>query len=186
MTFEAGDILAFYGRDLISHLIRSWTWGPSHVAMVCRYENRPLRVESTTLSSDPCVITGQKTRGVQAHWPHDRVTRYPGRVDVYRLSTFWQLAPDESALLTRALLAWVHNRLPYDLAGAAISGTSLVKRSRWFPTDLDRLFCSELCAAALMRLCRLPLGVPGRYTPAGLVRALRRQATYQSPLRIHA
>jgi len=47
--------------------------------------------------------------------------------------------------------------------------------------DLGSLFCSELCAAALMRLHRMPLENPSAYNPASLVRELRRCGTYGTP-----
>jgi hypothetical protein len=47
--------------------------------------------------------------------------------------------------------------------------------------DLDSLFCSELCAAALMRLHRMPLSNPSLFNPASLVREVRRCGTYGAP-----
>ncbi len=71
---------------------------------------------------------------------------------------------------------------PYDLRGALLSGTRLFKWTAFMPyPDLESLFCSELCAAALMRLQRMPLSNPSLYNPASLVRELRRCGTFGAP-----
>lgn len=180
-----GDVLFFYGRDLISRIIEVATRGPSHVAIVCEHQGRQLIVESTTLCPWDCVITGKRIDGVQAHYWQDRIATYPGRVDRLRLLPHWELTAEESALMSHLLIDhWIGR--PYDLRGALISGTKFLKLTRWvrYP-DLGSQFCSELVAAVLMRLGRLPLGNAQIYNPASLVRALRRCGTYAAPVTIH-
>jgi hypothetical protein len=78
---------------------------------------------------------------------------------------------------------------PYDLRGAIVSGTRLFKWTNLMPyPDLGSLFCSELCAAVLMRLHRLPLSNPSLFSPASLVREVRRCGTYGPPksLKVYA
>ena len=181
MHFEAGDLLIFYGRELTSRVIEWFTLGPSHVAIVCPHgDDGPLLFESTTLCNEACVLTGQPVKGVQAHEPWSRIAGYPGAVARLRLMPAWRLSSRETELLHRWLLHVADE--PYDLRGAILSGTRFFKWTALmrYP-DLDSLFCSELCAAALMRLHRLPLTNPSLFNPASLVREVRRCGTYAAP-----
>jgi hypothetical protein len=211
MHFEPGDLVIFYGRDFSSRVIEWATRGPSHVGIVCPHEvendatesrnrkrdARPdaggfatlppkggpanmLLFESTTLCDEPCVLTGKRTSGVQAHEPVSRIASYPGDVAFLRLMPAWRLHSREVVLLHDWLMRVACE--PYDLRGALVSGTRLFKWTALMPyPDLESLFCSELCAAALMRLHRLPLSNPSLYNPASLVREVRRCGTYGPP-----
>jgi len=197
MHFEPGDLVIFYGRDFSSRVIEWATRGPSHVGIVCPHTSavpasrgaapppeggaaNMLLFESTTLCDEPCVLTGKHTSGVQAHEPDSRVAGYPGSVALLRLSPAWRLNPRETAMLHDWLMRVASE--PYDLHGALLSGTRVFRWTALMPyPDLGSLFCSELCAAALMRLHRLPLSNPGLYNPASLVRAVRRCGTYGAP-----
>jgi hypothetical protein len=199
MHWEPGDLLIFYGRDLSSRIIEWATRGPSHVGIVCPHPfvvppsggaaakppasgtpTEMLLFESTTLCDEPCRLTGRCIAGVQAHEPDSRIASYPGDVALLRLMPAWRLNPREVGLLHDWLLHVASE--PYDLRGALISGTRLFKWTALMPyPDLDSLFCSELCAAALMRLYRLPLANPSLYNPASLVREVRRCGTYAAP-----
>jgi hypothetical protein len=142
-----------------------------------------LLFESTTLCDEPCSLAGRRISGVQAHDPRSRIATYPGRVALVRLTPAWRLTEQEVARLHDWLFAVASE--PYDLRGALLSGTRLFKWTALMPyPDLDSLFCSELCAAALMRLHRMPLANPSLYNPASLVRELRRCGTYGAPQRI--
>ena len=212
MHFEPGDLIVFYGRDLTSRVIEWATRGPSHVGIVCptgveRVEKvkgveerrtppqsgvfdpfdsstpSTLLFESTTLCDEPCALAGRRVSGVQAHDPRSRIATYPGRVALVRLTPAWRLTDHEVDRLRDWLLAVASE--PYDLRGALLSGTRLFKWTALMPyPDLGSLFCSELCAAALMRLYRMPLANPSLYNPASLVRELRRCGTYGAPQRI--
>lgn len=178
MNLQPGDILAFHGTDTLSRLIRVATWGPSHVGMIVFNEGQPVLIESTTMCKTPCLIRGKRTSGVQAQWPADRIANYNGRVDVYRLYPVWQLDAGEELLLHRMMFKHFLGT-SYDTVGAGISGTRLIKWSRFLGADLASLFCSELVAAVLMRLGRMPVRNPAVYNPATLVRTLRRHGVYQ-------
>ena len=186
------DILACYGTDPISRAIsygtaslfppRRLMLGPSHVALICERNGTPLWIESTSRCEHPCVILGFPTRGVQAHLPEVRIADYAragGRVDLYRLSPIDRLSRSESELLTRILVKhFIGQMADYDLGGALLSGTRLLKRTRLLPgADLNSLFCSELAAAVLMRLGRLNRANPTKYNPANLLRQLVREGT---------
>lgn len=193
-AFQPGDLAACYGSDAASRLISLGTssllapaglrWAPSHVAILCTHGDERLWVESTTLAPRPCRLQQRCVSGVQAHLPAARIADYcqtGGRVDLYRLVAIESLSRDEDRLLTRILLVhFIGNSLPYDLAGALLSGTRLFQRSRLFPrADLRQLFCSELAAAVLMRLGRLGRDNPTRFHPARLLRTLVRHGTYR-------
>jgi len=181
VKFDAGDLLIFYGRDLTSRIIEWATRGPSHVGIICPHgEQGPLLFESTTLCETPCVLKGHCVQGVQAHEPVSRIAEYPGAVARLRLTQAWRLSAAEIGLLHDWLMHVAHE--PYDLRGALVSGTRLFKWTALTPyPDLESLFCSELCAAALMRLSRMPLENPSVYNPASLVREVRRCGTYAAP-----
>ncbi|HEY3966813.1 MAG TPA: hypothetical protein VGM05_19780 [Planctomycetaceae bacterium] len=139
-----------------------------------------LLFESTTLCDEPCLLTGRCVQGVQAHGPVERIAGYHGAVARLRLARAWRLNAHEIGILHEWLLNVASE--PYDLRGALVSGTRLFKWSALMPyPDLESLFCSELCAAALMRLHRMPLENPSAYNPASLVRVLRRCGTYGAP-----
>jgi hypothetical protein len=194
MDWEAGDLVACYGGDPASRVI-SWGTaslfgpaglrvGPSHVAMICLEEGRPLWVESTTLSRRPCVVQSQVVSGAQAHSPDQRMADYAssgGRVERYRLTDINSLSRDESELLSRILVEYFVKRgASYDLRGALFSGTRVFQLSRLFPAaDLESLFCSELVAAVLMRLNRMNHANPTRFNPARLLRLLVRTGKYR-------
>jgi hypothetical protein len=110
-----------------------------------------------------------------------RVAEYKGRVARLPLVPFWRLSRADEELLHRLLVRHLLGR-HYDLEGALLSGSRCFKRSRWMPyPDLAATFCSEMVAAVLMRLARLPLGNPALYHPGGLMRALRQCGTYAAP-----
>lgn len=192
--FQPGDIAACYGTGALALSIRLATaavvgpprlmLGPSHVAIVTETDHGPLWCESTTLSSRPCVVRGERVAGCQAHAPMDRVQEYAtagGRVDVYRLTAINALSQPERKLMTRILLEhFVRPGLQYDAAGAVLSGTRLLQATSLFPdAGLHTMFCSELIAAVLMRLNRLSRDNPSRFNPSRLLRRLVANGTYQ-------
>lgn len=182
MDFQAGDLLFFYGRDPVSRIIEWATRGPSHVGIVCPYPRFGCDViwESTTLCDLPCLVTGKQKQGVQAHCAETRIAIYDGHACRMRLAKSWRLEQHEIARLQTYLLRVIDE--PYDLGGAILSGTRLFKWTALMPyPDLGSLFCSELCAAALMRLQRMPLSNPSAFNPASLLRKLRRCGVYSAP-----
>ena len=192
--FQPLDIAACYGTGLTATTIRYGTaslWapkrlrvGPSHVAVLCRFQGNMVWMESTTLCPHPCVILGYQLDGCQAHLPEERIRDYVaagGHVDLYRLSPIDRLSALESDLLTTILVKhFIGQRVTYDLGGALLSGTRLFKRTHLLPqADLNELFCSELVAAVLMRLGRMNRANPTQFNPASLLRQVVRQGTYQ-------
>lgn len=177
------DLLFFWGDDLVSRTIEFFTRGPSHVGILARGyapdHERLLLFESTTLCKLPDVMAHAPIEGVQAHYPEDRIEAYPGRVARMRLADFWRLDRDEADLL-RGEVHELHG-LPYDLEGAVLTELRLTRH--WFRpyADMGSVFCSEMCAALLMRLGRLGDDNPSRYTPAGLMRRLRKTGKYSAP-----
>jgi len=186
--------MACWGTDWMSRGITCGTWspiapaglrlGPSHVAIVCEWEGRPVWVESTTMCNHPCLVRGGHVCGVQVQDPRQRVSDYlvrGGRVVRYQLSPVNRLTGAESQLLTKILVEhFVEPAVDYDLGGALISGTRVWQLMRSFPgADLNRLFCSELVSAVLQRLGRLNRTNPTRHNPARLLREAVRQGVYQ-------
>ncbi len=104
-----------------------------------------------------------------------------GWVDLYRLTEINRLSDAESRLLSRLLIEHlVRKHVRYDVSGALLSGTRAFQLSRLFPgADLERLFCSELIAAVLMRLGRMNHANPTRFNPGRLLRCLVRTGKYQ-------
>jgi hypothetical protein len=179
--WRAGDVLLFWGRSWKSRIIELVTCGPSHVGLIADAPDgsRLLLWESTTLCDLPDCIDRQHRQGVQAQDPDQRVATYDGRVARMRLAPLWHLDSLERDLLRR-MTGHLHGE-DYDLAGALLAGTRVFKWTRCMPyPDLGSLFCSEMVAALLMRLGRLPLGHPGRYSPASLARHLRTCGTYEA------
>jgi hypothetical protein len=192
IPLKPGDIAACYGRDPVSRCIRWMTasplapaglrLGPSHVAVITRHQGELLWLESTTLSGRPCRIQQRPITGVQAHTPAERINdclAAGGAVALYRLVEIESLSKLEATLLSRILIDhFLLGSTHYDLSGALLSGTRVFQWTRLFPrADLQQLFCSELVAAVLMRLGRLPRGNPTRYNPARLLRTLVRHGT---------
>ncbi len=194
IEFQPLDIAACYGTGLTAKTISYGTAsllapkrlriGPSHVAVMTRFQGNMVWIESTTLCPHPCAILGYQLDGCQAHLPEERIRDYVaagGRVDIYRLSPIDRLSEPESELLAKILVKhFIGQRVTYDLGGALLSGTRLFKRTQLLPqADLNELFCSELVAAVLMRLGRLNRANPTKFNPASLLRQLVRQGTYQ-------
>ena len=182
-SFQPGDLVFFAGRGLESRWIAlvtctPWQWAQrtpfSHVGICARdphNRGRVLIFESTTLCDLPCAITGKKEKGVQAHFPSERIRNYPGKV--------WRLAPtihyalkwQQGARLTDFLMSEIGK--PYDYEGAMISATNWLRLCEWMYPTLDKVFCSYLCMAAL-KYCEMvdkDLN-PRAYSPARMARKL--------------
>lgn len=112
-------------------------------------------LESTTMLSCPCLVTGEQISGVQCTLPGDRIRGYRGRVASMR-----PIRPlDEEQRAELARLALTQCGTPYDDRGVAILGTVAWKYWRG-PRMADRntLWCTEL---AEMDLGLIGLGLPG-------------------------
>lgn len=180
--FRPGDVLLFYGHELVSRAISLCTWGPSHVGIIgLKTEmGEPLLVESTTLCDLPDAFDGSVRKGVQFQRPWDRIAAYDGQVYRMRLVDGWWLWQNEVEWLDK-LCRGIHGR-PYDLEGAAFCEVRKFRLGRLLPyPDRGSLFCSELVAGLLMRLGRLPLSNPSSYSPASLARTLQSCGVYARP-----
>ena len=180
MEYRPGDLLAFYRSDTISPAIEFATFGPSHVGIVAEYQGDLRVFESTSLCKTPDLATGRSWSGVQVQRIEDRIEQYGGKVKRLSLVDMWQLSTKESSLLSHILCKhWIGK--PYDIGGAILSGTQVFKWTHLLPYPCEQLFCSQLVAACLMRLCRLGHENPAVYNPASLIRRVRREGKYSAP-----
>ncbi len=183
-TISPGAVLHFYGHDTQSKAIRFWTRGPSHSALVYTIDAvaGPLLVESTTTYPLPCLLHGIAVSGVQVHPVEKRIGMYPGDVEVQPLAPMWRLDSSERDLLkSQVEKYWI--KQPYDLGGALLSGSKLLKFFNWYPYPDDAsVFCSSLCFQLLARLHRLPMDYPDKYNPGRLRRTCRRVAAFERPI----
>lgn len=192
--FQAGDILACHGRDVVSRGIRlATTWPldpwsvfspPSHVAICCRWHNEVIAVESTSFPRRACLIQRKQVQGVQAHSPHEVIGDYRhacGRVDVYRLVGIHRLTNREDHDFSRWLIdEFVKPGIRYDTAGAILSAERISRLVHRMPNaDLNQLFCSELIAAVLMRVGLMNQDNAALYSPGRLLRELLRLGKYK-------
>ncbi|MGD9644292.1 MAG: hypothetical protein AB7U73_01180 [Pirellulales bacterium] len=194
IDFRAADILAFSGRSRLSRLIKAatvppWYWFRAHwrcvnhVAILARLKDddgtaRLFAIEATTQASEPCAITHRLVSGVQAHLPTRLVASYPGYVFRARINWASKVQWTEHQLLSDFLQQFVGQ--PYDYLDAVRSATG-----RSHLPSLKSLFCSEVVAAALVRIGRLPADqAPDRYTPAKLMKRLVYNGIYDTPVRI--
>lgn len=181
LTFQPGDLLFFRGTGFASRTIEFVTRGPSHVGIITswRGHGKTVLAESTTLCPHADLELGKKIDGVQIQDPIERISDYFGRVTILRLSPGWELDERERRTL-RDMVELFHGE-PYDLPGALLSGTRLLKWTSLMPyPSLGNFFCSELCAELLMRVSRLPGAIdPGVFNPTTLFRHALRCACYR-------
>ena len=180
--FQVGDLFAFAGRGWVSNAIKLFTCSRySHVGGIAAYNGYTLLFESTTLSDVPCVIAGKTVKGVQAHFPFDRMLNYPGSIWRLRLVPDWELSDDESALLTRYLLGKIG--VDYSAGAAMLSGGNWLKRWICRNESFHSAFCSQLWTGALERVGRHPPVNAGKVNPGQLIRTLVDLGYYQPPER---
>jgi hypothetical protein len=181
---QAGDILAFYGTDPLSLLIRASTFGPSHVGILAPLPGKStdlLLFESTTLSPLRCASSGEFFDGVQCCNPLDRISSYHGKVYAYHLHPDLVLSPSEIVRLSTYLQSQLGR--PYDYRSAVLSITHLLKfRNSFTP---DSIFCSALVARSLMLVNRMNWANPEWFSPASLLSTLRTSATYGKVQRLN-
>jgi len=195
---ESGDIYACWGSGWISRGISletsltSWLTGPpglrfapSHVAIAARWKEALCWYESTTLTTRHCLSAQRRVDGVQVHEIGDRIHDYivdGGAVSVFRLTRINALESIECDRLQNALTPLLgtpdRTAIAYDTAGALFSGLRLLPKLPFARANLDTLFCSELLAASLQRLCRMNKRNPSVFNPGKLMRELVRQGTH--------
>jgi hypothetical protein len=180
-----GDLLFDAGKGAMSYTIQAgtlslpnvgplgkWGWaGMSHVAIVAKYHGELLVYESTSKYSrrPPCKRTGRlEPSGVQAHTIDEFLK---GSTDVWHAPLRAPLYADESERLTAILE--MHLGSEYDFLGAGWAWGGPVRRmiqAAIRPQNLDLLFCSELCMAALAGVGRLQTKSASVWSPTQLHR----------------
>ena len=200
MDAQPGDIFACWGTGWISRGISletsllSWLtgptrlrWSPSHVAIASpRHDHAGCWwIESTQLCDRHCLEAQRRVSGVQVHHVESRIDDYAnsgGRVEQYRLTDIDRLDEDDVWRLQNVLMCHVGRKdrsaVGYDTAGALFSGLRVLPRLPISRANLETVFCSELIAAVLQRLCRMNRANPARFNPGLLLRKLVRQGTY--------
>lgn len=181
------DIIACYNQDRRSR-IASWMnasfccdialfKAPSHLAVICMHEGKPLLVESSSASDSPCVITGESATGCRAQFAYKRIPQYLRSnvgVRLFRLTAMDSLSSAESELLTKILLEhFVREKMDWK------QGTPKLT-DKWgssgdiMRTTLDKnaAFSTSMIAKVLMRLGRLSHTNPVSYSPGSLLRQL--------------
>jgi hypothetical protein len=183
---RSGDIMGFLGKNPGSHLINLFTYGLplnglSHVGIVADYQGDLVLFESTTWSTEPCLIQGKQIKGVQVHKIIPRIDKYEGRVWHYPLTKPLNLADRQG--LTDFLLAQVGKG--YDAVGAFRSGGEGFSwlESKLHHEHLTTLFCSEMCAAAHREVNRFQTTNAGRWNPNSFTRAEISRGTLSKPIR---
>lgn len=161
---------------------RNWA-GFSHVGIMANANGHLVMYESTSKFSKrpPCVRHpehGPHWAGVQAHRIQDilssdsDVWHYPLRSPLYQ---------HESARLTSTLEVYMGRG--YDFLGAGWAWGGPVRRAVQAlvrPQNLDLLFCSELCMAALASVGRLRTKSASVWSPTQLARHVVREGVCES------
>lgn len=187
-VLKSGGIIGAVGFDRQSIAINLATAGiPGfsihHVGIVCEYEGSPLIYESTKGDRPPCVRTGKRVAGVQAH-TLDELRQIPFYHALWYYPLRRELFLHEQQRLSAYLEAVL--RTPYDSDGACQSaGVVLSAVSALLcGENLSSLFCSELCMSALVRTGVLQTPDASRWSPNHLVRYLVRNGICDRPIRV--
>jgi len=136
-------------------------------------------VESTSSHPEPCLLMSHRVAGVQVH-------------EIMVARRTWAavprdcFSPMESMRWTEFLLDQVGT--PYDLAGAGLAGTTLLKRLvPWAHRTLPPYYCNELAGRALLYALQgrpLPKFQPGEQSPGSFARLLVKSGLYHPLVRI--
>ena len=198
---QPGDIAACWGGDWQSRFISGVTawplsppglmFGPSHVAIISSLykQSQTYWCESTTMTDTPCVVNLEKTCGVQAHCPRQRIKeckKAGGKVVIYRPAADYALDVYGVRSLDDLLVVKIAERTEYDLGSALLSGARLSARIlNLFGYHDNDVFCSDLVATCLKKADLLDHDVASSlYTPAGLLRTLVRAGTYEEHMQL--
>lgn len=188
MNLKMGDQIYVVGKGLTSGVIQAFTYslpgvGFSHVMTVGDLHGRPILYESTSFGRPPCVRAGQVVCGVQAHWPEDIIK--PSRDATYyhaplRRELYWHEQNRYQEYLDSVL------GRGYDFYGAAKSGGFLLRyaMSMVARESNAHLFCSELCAEALVYTGVWNNRHYSRWNPNSLYRRLYLQGIINKAKRI--
>ena len=176
---KPGDLIGFSGYNLSGIGINIFSggfpfYGISHIGIVARYQGVLRLFESTTLCDLPCLVQGKPVSGAQVHDLDRRKNGYRGKV--YHIPLKKELSFDQRNSLTTYLLNDVGK--PYDMLGAGVSGGWFLRKIKAVlrPEDLNNLFCSEWCAAALDDINIFHTGNASTWNPNALYQEARRSS----------
>lgn len=173
MTYEdirddinTGDTVLFWGKGLISWIIKKATKGPSHIGVAVRVPEFDFLCcwESTTLSTIPDLFTRKPTKGVQLVPLSDRIKTYKGKVAIRHLRVPLNAKETVGAMaVRRKLRGKPYEKKVWQLIRAALDWRFSANRR-----DLSSVFCSESAAEFFMGAGRLPRSgkASNEYTPA--------------------
>jgi hypothetical protein len=187
---KPGDIIGFSGFNMLSAGINIATygiplWSVSHVGIVAEVKvgGRLLLFESTTLNGDyPCLVTGEKICGTQAHSPEFIVGQYKGGAWHYPL--YRELYAHERVRLTSYLNESIGTQ--YDVKGALRAGglAFAFLEALFREQSAQTLFCSEWVAASLQNIGILQTANFSGWSPNYLCRYMRRHGVLNRPRRL--
>jgi hypothetical protein len=191
-----GDMLCGSGNGLLSAAINVGTFGwpcrplawrgYSHTAVVAKdVEGTPVVWESTSLSKCPCVRCHRTHDGVQSHWLYSWILGYAGAVWHFALSEW--LERDQQIALAE-YLEKLH-ATKYDALGAfraRQTPLSAVERLLgWYSREsLDRLYCTEIVAAADRQIGLQKTPNASRWNPNSYARACIDMGLRLAPTRL--
>ncbi len=160
---------AAYELGMLDHLGLS----PANVLGTGRWlkDGRWLTIESTMLNKQPCVFTGRKTQGVQAHSLHESVRGYKGRVWIAPLADAVRLNREDEMTLVLSCLESLGK--PYDTTGAAVAGSIFWKYIAFATPGLQ--YCAEYWQQRLATVGLMTREGVARSTPKSVIRTQRRQ-----------
>ncbi|MDA0780688.1 MAG: hypothetical protein PQ612_06100 [Rickettsiales bacterium] len=172
---KTGDVISFSGKSDISNIIKAKTDSDiSHVAMVLKKQlldgkERVLIIESTSLNNLPDIYTGKLFKGVQIQYLSDRMNDYSGQVYWRRVRN--PLSEGEKAKLVIFLMMLHKMQIEYDTLGAIGAGCDLFDILFANVENHEKLFCSELVAAAFEHIGLLPRDYnTSEATPADVIK----------------
>ena len=163
-ALKTGDIVLFSGKGFISRMIKLFTrskWSHVGMVVVARDIDSVLLFQSTTLSKSRD-ITGKERKGVQLNYLSDVVTKYNGDIAIRCLN----MTPEDLQkveAITSTVRKEFYGRDYEDKYGELLmSAVDIIGENK---TNLDTLFCSELCAEVFVRAGKLA-APSNEYTPA--------------------
>lgn len=177
LSLRPGDLIFFWGNDLVSKAIEIVTFGPSHVGIMTMYQGQFLLAEATTLCRHKCEAQAKQIRGFQFHRLPDRLTDYPkGQAYAYCLASDCQLTQAQTDQLEQLATGAIGT--DYDYFNAGLSATRFLKYLNPYP-DRKSLFCSALVARFYQRLGLLNWSSPEIWSPSALRATLLRNAVIE-------
>lgn len=172
---KVGDLIGFSGTGLVPWGINLATYGTpwnglSHIGIVSELHGKKILYESTSMGRGPSVRHGRVVRGVQCHWMHD-VCEW-GDCKLWHIPLRRKLYNHEDERFRRFLDECIGRS--YDFIGAGRAGGIVFRTlaAIFHPENLASMFCSELCAAALVNTGVWSTRSASKWSPNSLYRRL--------------